>query len=88
MILVMIKDICVVLIKFVDCMYNMCMLGLFCFDKRVRIVKEMFEIYSLFVYCLGIIYLKNELEDFCFKVMYLYCYNVLKMVIEIVCGIC
>lgn len=52
-----------ILIKFVDWIYNMCILGVFCLDKCCCIVCEIFEIYVLIVNCLGIYDIKNELED-------------------------
>lgn len=88
MIMAMVQDICVIFIKFVDCIYNMCMLGLFRLDKCRCIVCEIFEIYSSLVYRLGIYYIKIEFEELGFEVLYFNRYRVIKEVVKVVCGNC
>lgn len=84
----MIKDICVILVKFVDWFYNMCMLGVLYFMKCRRIVMEILEIYVFIVNCFGMNNVWVELEDFSFIYMYLMCVLCIKKVIKIFCGYC
>lgn len=63
MFLVMVKDIRVIFIKFVDRLYNMRILKYMFLEKVKYKVKEIFEIYGGIVYRLGIFKIKWELED-------------------------
>lgn len=69
MFLVMVSNICVVLVKLVDCLYNMCILGVLKEEKCQWIVCEICEIYVFFVNCFGIGCFKWELEDLVFKLL-------------------
>lgn len=69
-------------------MYNMCIFGVLCLDKKCCIVCEILEIYVFFVYCLGIYNIKIEFEELGFEVFYLNCYCVFKEVVKVVCGNC
>lgn len=75
MIVVMLKDICVLFIKLVDCLYNVCIWGFVLFEKVLKKVKEMLEIYVFLVNWFGIQVIKFELEDLLFVVLYFKIYN-------------
>lgn len=73
MMFVMICDICVILVKLVDCLYNMCILYVMCVEKCKCIVMEILEIYVLIVFWLGMYNMCVEYEDFVFYNIYLMC---------------
>lgn len=78
MLLVMLCDLCVIMIKLVDCLYNMCMLGVQSCEVCGCIVCEMLEIYVFIVQCLGMSLVKSELQNLGFKVFYLWCYVIIE----------
>lgn len=61
-------------------------LGLFRSDKRRRIVREIFEIYSSLAYRLGIYYIKIEFEELGFEALYFNRYRVIKEVVKVARG--
>lgn len=70
MILAMVDDIRIVLIKLSDRLHNMRTLDVMRPDKRRRIGKETLEVYAPIAGRLGIMSIKNELEDLGFKALY------------------
>lgn len=74
MLVVMVKDLRVLIIKLVDWFYNMRIIVVWLLDKQVWIVVEIFDIYVLLVYCLGMQELKQQLEDLLFSALYFKCY--------------
>ncbi|GLS90685.1 guanosine-3',5'-bis(diphosphate) 3'-pyrophosphohydrolase [Psychromonas marina] len=67
MLIAMSKDFRVMLIKLADRVHNMRTLGSLRLDKRRRIAKETFEIFTPIADRLGLHHLKNELEQLAFK---------------------
>lgn len=65
----LVEDVCIVFIKMVDCLYNMCMLGVMFLYKQLKIVVEISYIYVLFVYCLGFYVFCMEFLDLCMKII-------------------
>lgn len=88
MVMVMVCDICVILVKLVDCLYNMCIFEVLFGEKCWCIVKEILEIYVFIVNCLGMYIMCVEFEDLGFKVMYLMCVECICQVVKKVCGNC
>ncbi|HEY5715197.1 MAG TPA: RelA/SpoT family protein [Psychromonas sp.] len=78
MLIAMSKDFRVMLIKLADRVHNMRTLGSLRQDKRRRIAKETFEIFTPIADRLGLHHLKNELEHLAFKAQNTARYNVLK----------
>lgn len=66
----MAKDIRVILIKLADRLHNMRTISSKRHDRQVAIATETLEIYSPLASRLGLSYIKCELEDLCFKVLY------------------
>tara|TARA_R110001583_G_scaffold7720_8_gene37912 strand:+ start:10097 stop:12223 length:2127 start_codon:yes stop_codon:yes gene_type:complete len=78
MLIAMSKDFRVMLIKLADRVHNMRTLGSLRLDKRRRIAKETFEIFTPIADRLGLHHLKNELEQLAFKAQNSARYHVLK----------
>jgi len=75
MVVVMVCDICVLVIKLVDWLYNVC---IWCYVSVEFVqckVREIFEIYVLLVYWLGMNIIKWEFEDFLFVMLYFKVYD-------------
>lgn len=88
MLFVMVCDVCVIFVKFVDCLYNMCMFGVVLMEKCCCVVWEMFDIYVLIVYWFGLNNMYCELQDMSFVNFNLYCYVMFEKVVKVVCGNC
>ncbi|MEI6897132.1 MAG: RelA/SpoT family protein [Psychromonas sp.] len=82
MLIAMSKDFRVMLIKLADRVHNMRTLGSLRLDKRRRIAKETFEIFTPIADRLGLHHLKNELELLAFKAQNSARYHVLKAAIS------
>ena len=67
MFLAMARDLRVILIKFADRLHNLRTLEALPLEKRLRIAKETLEIYAPIAGLLGIMKLKWQMEDICFK---------------------
>ncbi|MCG6201576.1 RelA/SpoT family protein [Psychromonas antarctica] len=67
MLIAMSKDFRVMLIKLADRVHNMRTIGSLRLDKRQRIARETFEIFTPIADRLGLHHLKNELEKLAFK---------------------
>jgi len=78
MLIAMSKDFRVMLIKLADRVHNMRTLDSLRLDKRQRIAKETFEIFTPIANRLGLHHLKNELEELAFKAKNSARYHVLK----------
>jgi len=78
MLIAMSKDFRVMLIKLADRVHNMRTLGSLRLDKRQRIARETFEIFTPIADRLGLHHLKNELEQLSFKAQNSARYYVLK----------
>jgi GTP pyrophosphokinase len=70
MFLAMARDLRVILIKFADRLHNLKTLESLPLEKRQRIAKETLEIYTPIAGLLGIMRLKWQMEDICFKHLY------------------
>ncbi|MDD4900552.1 MAG: HD domain-containing protein, partial [Patescibacteria group bacterium] len=70
MFLAMARDLRVILIKFADRLHNLRTLDSLPLEKRLRIAKETLEIYAPIAGLLGIMQLKWQMEDICFKHLY------------------
>lgn len=79
LILVLVKDICVIVVKLIDWLYNMQMFEYMKFEVWCCILCEMFEIYLLFVYWFGMLKVQGEFEDLVFFYFYLYQFVEFKM---------
>jgi len=82
MLIAMSKDFRVMLIKLADRVHNMRTLGSLRLDKRQRIAKETFEIFTPIADRLGLHHLKNELEQLSFKAQNSARYGVLQEAIS------
>lgn len=69
--LAMARDYRIVLLKLCDRLHNMLTLDFVRPEKRLRIAQETLSIYAPIAARLGIYRLKSQLEDFCFKHLYL-----------------
>lgn len=82
MLIAMSKDFRVMLIKLADRVHNMRTLDSLRLDKRQRIARETFEIFTPIADRLGLHHLKNELEKLAFKAQNSTRYNVLAIAIS------
>lgn len=74
---VIVDDVCVLLVKFVDWFYNMCILYYMLEYKCGWIVEEMMEIYVLLVGCMGMYDMCEEFEDIFFYMFNLEVYEII-----------
>jgi GTP diphosphokinase / guanosine-3',5'-bis(diphosphate) 3'-diphosphatase len=70
MFLAMARDLRVILIKFADRLHNLRTLESLPLEKRQRIAQETLEIYAPIAGLLGVMKLKWQMEDICFKYLY------------------
>jgi (p)ppGpp synthase/HD superfamily hydrolase len=82
MFMAMVQDIRVILIKLADRTHNMRTLGSLRPDKRRRIARETFEIFTPIAERLGLHHIKNELEKLAFKAQNSARYTVLQEAIR------
>ncbi|WP_369433998.1 bifunctional (p)ppGpp synthetase/guanosine-3',5'-bis(diphosphate) 3'-pyrophosphohydrolase [Psychromonas sp. MME1] len=82
MLIAMSKDFRVMLIKIADRVHNMRTLDSLRLDKRQRIARETFEIFTPIADRLGLHHLKNELEKLAFKAQHPARYRVLEKAIS------
>ena len=82
MLIAMSKDFRVMLIKLADRVHNMRTLGSLRLDKRRRIARETFEIFTPIAERLGLHHIKNELEKLSFKAQNSARYTVLEEAIR------
>lgn len=80
--LAMTKDLRVILIKLADRLHNLRTLGSLRPDKQKRIASETLEIFAPIASRLGVFEMKRELEDLCFKYIYVEEYKELKDQVE------
>jgi len=83
MFLAMARDLRVILIKFADRLHNLRTLESLPLEKRQRIAKETLEIYAPIAGLLGIMKLKWQMEDICFKHLYPESYKKLEYKYEV-----
>lgn len=79
MLLSMADDIRVVFIKLADRLHNMRTLGHLPETKQKQIAQETLEIYAPLANRLGMSWIKQELEDFCFQYLKTEAYSLLKL---------
>jgi GTP pyrophosphokinase len=83
MFLAMTNDLRVILIKFADRLHNLRTLDSLPLEKRLRIARETLEIYAPIAGLLGIMKLKWQMEDICFKHLYPESYKKLEYKYEV-----